>query len=78
MQVSDPNPAPQLSERTGTLSGHNMHLLELVRSLRTLAAESPEREAYIERIAQAYARGTYRVDPSATAGRIIDEALGRR
>jgi flagellar biosynthesis anti-sigma factor FlgM len=52
----------------------DIHLSELVRSLRSLAADSPERQAHIEQIARAYAEGTYKVDPEATAAKIIDDA----
>jgi flagellar biosynthesis anti-sigma factor FlgM len=52
-------------------SKDDVHLSELVRSLRTLAAESPERQAYVEKIAKDYAKGTYKVDASATAAKII-------
>jgi flagellar biosynthesis anti-sigma factor FlgM len=54
--------------------GDDIHLSELVRSLRSLAADSPERQAHIEQIARAYADGTYKVDPEATAGKMIDDA----
>jgi anti-sigma28 factor (negative regulator of flagellin synthesis) len=37
-----------------------------------------ERKARIERMAQAYAKGTYTVDAHAIAGRMIDAALGRQ
>jgi len=53
----------------------DVHLSELVRSLRSLAADSPERQARIEQIARAYANGTYHVDAEATASKIIDDAL---
>ena len=53
----------------------DFHLSELVRSLRSLAASSPERQARIEQIARAYAEGDYRVDAQATASKIIDDAL---
>jgi flagellar biosynthesis anti-sigma factor FlgM len=66
---SRPNQAP------GAASGDDVHLSELVRSLRSLAAESPERQARLEHIARSYANGTYHVDPQATAGKIIDDAL---
>ena len=59
----------------GTASSDDIHLSELVRSLRSLAADSPERQARIEQIARAYANGTYKVDPEATAAKIIDDAL---
>ena len=53
----------------------DIHLSELVQSLRSLAADSPERQARIEQIARAYADGTYKVDPQATAAKIIDDAF---
>jgi flagellar biosynthesis anti-sigma factor FlgM len=53
----------------------DFHLSELVRNLRALAANSPERQERLEQIARAYASGTYKVDAEATAGRIIDDAL---
>lgn len=65
------------SANVGGASGDDVHLSELVRSLRTLAAESPERQAYVEKIAREYADGTYQVDPQATAAKIIDDAFGR-
>jgi flagellar biosynthesis anti-sigma factor FlgM len=56
-------------------AGDDFHLSELVRNLRALAANSPERQERLEQIARAYASGTYKVDAEATAGRIIDDAL---
>jgi flagellar biosynthesis anti-sigma factor FlgM len=53
----------------------DIHLSELVRSLRSLAADSPERQARMEQIARSYASGTYQVDAQATASTIIDDAL---
>jgi flagellar biosynthesis anti-sigma factor FlgM len=61
---------------TQTPSGNDdVHLSELVRSLRSLAAESPERQARIEQIARSYADGTYKVDTKETASKVIDDAL---
>jgi flagellar biosynthesis anti-sigma factor FlgM len=51
------------------------HLSELVRSLRSLVPDSPERQERIEQIARAYANGTYQVDAEATASKIIDDSL---
>ena len=53
----------------------DIHLSELVRSLRSMASDSPERQARIEQIARTYAAGSYKVDPQATAAKIIDDAL---
>ncbi len=61
----------------GNAPGDDIHLSELVRSLRSLAAESPERQARIEQIARSYASGTYQVDPQATASKIIEDAYQR-
>jgi flagellar biosynthesis anti-sigma factor FlgM len=55
-------------------SSDDIHLSELVRSLRSLAADSPERQARIEQIARSYASGTYQVNAQATASKIIDDA----
>ena len=59
-------------------AGDDVHLSELVRSLRSLAADSPERQERIEQIARAYANGTYRVDSEATAAKISDDQLRYR
>ena len=64
-----------VTARHGAASGDDIHLSELVRSLRSLAADSPERQARIEQIARAYANGTYKVDAEATAAKIIDDAF---
>jgi flagellar biosynthesis anti-sigma factor FlgM len=58
-------------------SSDDVHLSELVRSLRSLAADSPERQTKIEQLARSYASGSYRVDSQATAGAIIDDAAKR-
>lgn len=58
----------------GAGSNDDVHLSELVRSLRSLAADSPERQARLEQIARSYANGTYQVDAQATASGIIDDA----
>src|SRR5262245_25449787 len=59
----------------GETSGDDVHLSELVRSLRALAADSPEHQARIEQIARTYAQGKYKVDAEATAAGIIDDAV---
>jgi len=65
------NPAQQLISQP---SGDDVHLSELVRSLRSLAADSPERQERLEQIARACADGSYKVDAEATAGKMIDDA----
>ena len=72
----------QKTVRTSTADGSgatvsdDVHLAELVRSLRSLAADSPERQARIEELARSVANGTHQVNAEATASGIIDEALG--
>ena len=56
-------------------AGDDVHLSELVRSLRSLAANSPERQARLEQIARSVANGSYKTDTQATASKIIDDAL---
>jgi flagellar biosynthesis anti-sigma factor FlgM len=68
-QASPSNP----SAASGATSGDDIHLSELVRSLRSLARD-PERQARIEQIARSYASGTYQVDPQATASKIIEDS----
>ena len=53
----------------------DVHLSELVRSLRSLAADSPERQAKIEQLTRAYASGAYSVDAQATAAAIVNDAV---
>jgi flagellar biosynthesis anti-sigma factor FlgM len=65
----------QAAPANGAVPGDDVHLSELVRSLRALAAESPERQAHLEQIARTYAQGSYQVDAPATAVKIIDDAL---
>jgi flagellar biosynthesis anti-sigma factor FlgM len=67
-----------LSGSTGAgtqASGDDVHLSELVQSLRSLAAESPERQARIEQIARSYANGTYQVNSEGTASKIVADAF---
>jgi flagellar biosynthesis anti-sigma factor FlgM len=59
-------------------AGDDVHLSELVRSLRSLVPDSPERQERIEQIARAYASGTYDMDAAATASKIIDDSLKYR
>jgi flagellar biosynthesis anti-sigma factor FlgM len=78
-QSTSPTPASRGSIPTGQTSAaaDDVHLSELVRSLRSLAADSPERQARIEQIARDYANGSYQADVQATASRIIDDAVER-
>lgn len=63
------------SQTTGTSSNDDVHLSELVKSLRSLAAESPERQNKLESLARSYANGSYTVDAGATSSKIIDDAF---
>ena len=55
----------------------DVHLSELVRSLRSLASDSPERQAKIEHLTRAYATESYKIDAEATAAGIIQDSLSR-
>jgi len=66
------NRSSSVSGKAG--AGDDVHLSELVRSLRSLAADSPERQARMEQLARSYANGTYKVDSKATASKIVDDA----
>jgi flagellar biosynthesis anti-sigma factor FlgM len=65
------------SSSSSSSASDDVHLSELVRSLRSLAADSPERQTKIEQLARSYASGTYTVDAQATAGAMIDDATKR-
>jgi flagellar biosynthesis anti-sigma factor FlgM len=68
-------PAPSVSPDAPT---DDVHLSELVRSLRALAADSPERQERLEQIARACANGTYKVNAEASASKIVDDTLRYR
>jgi anti-sigma28 factor (negative regulator of flagellin synthesis) len=53
----------------------DVDLSELLRSLRSLVSDSPERQAKIEGLMLAYANGDLEVDAEATASAIIDDAI---
>jgi anti-sigma28 factor (negative regulator of flagellin synthesis) len=61
--------------KTNGANGDDIHLSELVRSLRSLAADSPQRQEHLEHIARTYATGNYQVNAPATAAKIIDDAI---
>ena len=58
----------------GASGSDDVHLSELVKNLRSLASDSPERQAKLEELARSYAGGTYQVNPEATASGIINDA----
>jgi len=86
MRVQNANLAPldlkdqsrRKQTQSTSSSGDDVHLSELVRSLRSLVADSPERQQRIEQIARAYAQGAYQMDAEATAGKLIDDGLKYR
>ena len=60
----------QQTRRVGlNAAGDDVHLSELVSRLRSMAADSPERQERLEQIARAFASGTYQMDAEATAAR---------
>jgi len=75
LDATDRSGRNQTARSTSSSPGDDVHLSELVRSLRSLVPDSPERQERIEQIARAYANGTYQVDAEATASKIIDDSL---
>ena len=66
---------PVNSPAAGTAdASDDIHLSGLAQSLRSLAGDSPDRQAQIGQIARDYANGSYKVDAAATASKIIDDA----
>jgi flagellar biosynthesis anti-sigma factor FlgM len=63
------------SQGGAATSGDDVHLSELVRSLRSLASDSPERQAKIEALTKAVADGRYQADSQKTASKVIDDAI---
>lgn len=87
MNLNQPNPsaagssaATARARETAPIepSASDVHLAELLRSLRALAADSPERQAKIEGLMHAYASGTLQIDAEATASAMIDDAFSPR
>jgi len=73
--TAQPGQARSAENAPAGQTGDDIHLSELVRSLRALAPDSPHRQEHLEQIARTYASGTYKVDPQATAAKIVDDAL---
>ncbi len=72
---SEPIDRSQAARAASAPAGDDIHLSELVTSLRSLVPDSPERQERLEQIVRAYADGTYRVDAETTASKIIDDSL---
>lgn len=75
LNVADESRGTQAQRAPSDAAADDVHLSELVRSLRALAANSPDRQERLEQIARACANGTYKIDAEATAGKIVDDAL---
>ena len=75
LNATDQSGSKQPTRASSGSAGDDIHLSELVRSLRSLVPDSPERQERIEQLARAYASGTYEVDAEATASKIIDDSL---
>ncbi|MBZ5674426.1 MAG: flagellar biosynthesis anti-sigma factor FlgM [Acidobacteriia bacterium] len=75
LDATDPPDRDQAARTSSDAAADDVHLSELVRSLRSLVPDSPERQERIEQLARAYANGTYKVDAEATASKIIDDSL---
>ena len=69
------SPVATASAHLADPSEGDFHLAELVRTLRSLVGDSPERQAKMERLMRAYAAGDLQVDAEATASAIIDDAV---
>jgi len=86
MNVNDPH-RPNASSSAATsrarqtipaVEADDVDLSELLRSLRSLVSDSPERQAKIEGLMLAYANGDLQVNAEATASAIIDDAILHR
>ena len=86
MNVNDPHrpyagtsaATSRARQTTPPIPTDDIHLSELLRCLRSLVSDSPERQAKIERLMLAYANGDLQVDAEATASAIIDDAILHR
>ena len=67
--------AKSASGANKTGSGDEVSLSSLASALQGALTESPERSAYIEKLAGEYAAGTYKPDAGETARGIVAETL---
>ena len=67
--------AKSASGANKTGSGDEVSLSSLASALQGALTESPERFAYIEKLAGEYAAGTYKPDAGETASGIVTETL---
>jgi len=75
MNVNDSKRTATAPARLADPYAGDFHLAELVRTLRSLVGDSPERQAKIEGLMRAYAAGELQVDAEATASAMIDDAV---
>jgi flagellar biosynthesis anti-sigma factor FlgM len=80
MNANDPNRSSSGSSAATSKAREteDVDLSELLRSLRSLVSDSPERQAKIETLMVAYANGNLQVDAEATAAAMIDDAVMHR
>lgn len=63
--------------KSASTSGDEVQLSNLSNAINQLQPGSPSREAYLESLRVEIASGTYQADPAATAGKMVEEALGQ-
>lgn len=74
-QETDPLGRQGRGGKFGSAGADEIRLSELAGSLQSLAADSPERAARLEKLAAAVEAGRYEVDSTTLARRIVDDAL---
>lgn len=67
---------PDEGQSAENADGDGVQLSNLVQSLGSLAAESPQRQAKVEALATAHANGSYSVDYDKIAAGMIHDAVG--
>lgn len=63
--------------KSASTSGDEVQLSSLSSAINQLQPGSSSREAYLESLRVEVASGTYNADPAATAGKMVEEALGQ-
>jgi hypothetical protein len=66
------------SETGGAGRTDEVNLSSLASALQDALTESPEREAYLEKLSAAFAEGSYQPDIAGTVKGIVDDAIGAR
>ncbi len=62
------------SGRTASAPGDQIELSGLSKAVASLSSESPDRTRHVERLAAAYAEGSYRVEAEEVSRRIVEDA----